>query len=905
MRLFAEFELDYAGERVAAIASQRQRSLLAYLALHRGKPQSRSHLAFTFWPDSSEKQAQTNLRNVLYSIRQSLPDVDRFLQADGRSIEWRSDAELDLDVEAFERAVGEADEALGREDVEGAKVFVDRALSVYRGDLLPELYENWVQDERERLKLAMADLLEDAASAYESQGDSKESIKLFKKLIQIDPLRETYYCGLIRVYLQEGDAGAALNLYNECVAVLDRELGVGPGEALLALHAKIRERPVLKPTIETSASRVVKAPRREELREKGSAVSGRWTAFAALGMVVVLVAIFNVLNRSPVDRSIAILPFENRSSLPEDSYFTDGIHDDLVSSVSRIRDLKTISRTSVMGYRGSDKNVKAIGKELGAATILEGGVQRSGDHIRINVQLIDAVEDVHLWSETYDRELTAENVFDIQSEIASEIARSLRTVLSADVQANLRRVPTSSLEALEAFFRGKELMFTRESDDLFDAVDYFERAIELDAEFAEAYGYLAHATLDQIFYHGLDKGVQLKLADSLIDRALELDPYLSSAYSALGSVKRYQGEIEEAVAAYERALELNPNDAQSYYQFGVMLEWDLRRQADALVVLEKAVELDPVSFGDRVILNSALASMGRLDESLEILQSAIEANPGKADTYFYLGRLYAGGYNRADEANFWLRKGFALDPKNHNIPLEIAVNYETLDDFASARVWLQRALDLAPNSHNAIFYTGLGHRYRNEREASLEWFRKTPVASDFSSWALYFNTNDDLRNARFQEAFDQFVDKFPGLNQEPPQLDRNNYWAASGFALALKGLGRSEQATTLVEKKLEHIKTMIRFSPGFGGYTIYDAHAYAVLGDTKAALRALEEAFEQGFLRSVPEMLECPELDSLHDEPRFAALLEKIKTRQAEQLENLRRYEASGELAAIPPLPVD
>ncbi len=154
--------------------------------------------------------------------------------------------------------------------------------------------------------------------------------------------------------------------------------------------------------------------------------------------------------------SIAVLPFANRSANPEDAYFVDGIHDDLLTHISKIGAIRTISRTSVMRYRGSSKSIPEIAAELGVATILEGGVQRAGDQIRINVQLIDARTDEHLWAEIYDRQLLATNIFAIQSEIAEAIAEALRMTLSPREQQRIRSVPTESFAAYEAYLIGKQ-----------------------------------------------------------------------------------------------------------------------------------------------------------------------------------------------------------------------------------------------------------------------------------------------------------------------------------------------------------------------------------------------------------------------------------------------------------------
>ena len=200
---------------------------------------------------------------------------------------------------------------------------------------------------------------------------------------------------------------------------------------------------------------------------------------------------------SDLGPSIAVLPFANRSANPDDAYFVDGIHDDLLTYISKISAIKTISRTSVMRYRNSDKTIPEIASELGVSTVLEGGVQRAGQQIRINVQLIDAQSDEHLWAEIYDRHLSAGNIFAIQSEISKAISEALQAVLSPAEQRRLQAIPTESLEAYESYLLGKQRMARRDTESLKEAVDYLSKAVEMDPQFALAWSTLGDTYLLQ------------------------------------------------------------------------------------------------------------------------------------------------------------------------------------------------------------------------------------------------------------------------------------------------------------------------------------------------------------------------------------------------------------------------
>ncbi|NND45409.1 MAG: hypothetical protein HKN58_08800, partial [Xanthomonadales bacterium] len=234
-------------------------------------------------------------------------------------------------------------------------------------------------------------------------------------------------------------------------------------------------------------------------------------------------------------KSIAVLPFANRSSRDEDAYFADGIHDDLLTSLAKVGALKVISRTSVMRYRETGQSIPEIAAELGVATVLEGGIQRSGDHVRINVQLIDANTDEHLWAENYDRALTAENLFAIQSEISREIVSALKGTLTDEESERLAEQPTDSLEAYGEFVLGRQEMAKRTNESLVMAQKHFEKAIELDPEYALAYVGLADSLTLQALYGDLFVNDTFAPRQAAIDRALALDPNSGEAYTALAN----------------------------------------------------------------------------------------------------------------------------------------------------------------------------------------------------------------------------------------------------------------------------------------------------------------------------------------------------------------------------------
>ena len=223
--------------------------------------------------------------------------------------------------------------------------------------------------------------------------------------------------------------------------------------------------------------------------------------------------------------------------------------------------MKVISRTSVMRYRDTEKSMKAIGDELDVATLLEGGVQRAGNQVRINVQLIDANTDKHLWAETYDRELTATNIFAIQSEIATAIANALRATLSPEEQERIAAVPTENLAAYDAYLLGKQRMATRNTEGLAEAVDYFQQAITLDPMFALAYVGLSDAYQLQILYSGLPWEEMNAKAENAINKALALDDKSGEAYAAI-PLRHGHARAHQVFARADRAFAQSAPDCE-------------------------------------------------------------------------------------------------------------------------------------------------------------------------------------------------------------------------------------------------------------------------------------------------------------------------------------------------------
>lgn len=331
-----------------------------------------------------------------------------------------------------------------------------------------------------------------------------------------------------------------------------------------------------------------------------------------------------------VEGSIAVLPFASRSTREEDIHFVDGIHDDILTQLSKLSAFeKVISRTSTEQYRGTKKTMIQIGQELGVANILEGGVQRAGNRVRINMQLIDTRTDKHLWAETYDRELTAENIFKIQSEITEAIATALNAALSTSDEDALDKRPTQSLEAYDAYLTGRLLSkrYYEGEAQIKRAVAAFDDAIALDPAFAEAYAEKAYALLN-LYWFTPAEGQWREAADATLRKAEALAPDAIESLSVRGFY-HYWGylDYEKAEASFSRALDIAPNYVDALNGRG----YNARRAGDferAITQLEKAHRVDPLNLDTVSTLAQTYSQLGQFEEARILLRRAESAGAG-------------------------------------------------------------------------------------------------------------------------------------------------------------------------------------------------------------------------------------------------------------------------------------
>jgi TolB-like protein/Tfp pilus assembly protein PilF len=338
------------------------------------------------------------------------------------------------------------------------------------------------------------------------------------------------------------------------------------------------------------------------------------------------------------EKSIAVLPFDNLSEDKSNAYFAEGVQDEILTRLAKVADLKVISRTSTQHFKSSPDNLPQIAKELGVTNILEGSVQKASDQVRVNVQLINAMTDAHLWADTYDRKLT--DIFAVESEIAKSIADALQAKLSRAAEHVLASRPTENPEAHELYLKGRYFWNRRTGANLQKAAEYFGQAIAKDPKYALAYSGLAdcHVLLPVYPELGTYPRDEMPKALAAAHKAVELDDSLAEAHTSLARALASDLQLPAAMSEFNRAIELNPSYATAHQWFGECLQSQGRLE-EGLTELKRAQELDPLSLVNNALVGFALDTVGKSDEAIAHLRKTIEIDPNFGNAHGLLGNV--------------------------------------------------------------------------------------------------------------------------------------------------------------------------------------------------------------------------------------------------------------------------
>lgn len=628
-----------------------------------------------------------------------------------------------------------------------------------------------------------------------------------------------------------------------------------------------------------------------------SSMTGRKLDFAIIAMlslaIVYLVIDNYVLEEvstatvdTGLEKSIAVLPFRNRSDNAADVHFVDGIHDDILTQLAKLATLdKVISRTSMERYRDSDTPVPQVGEELGVATILEGGVQRAGSRVRINVQLIDARTDEHLWAETYDRELTVENLFAIQTEISREIVTALHGVLSDDEAERLQRMPTTSLEAHAEYAFGRREMAKRTGEALLRAQAHFEKAVELDPDYALAWVGLADTRALQVGYLGKPLESTYEDREMAINKALAIDPLLGEAYVSLAVLKQNQVqeadqlEHDEVEKLYLKAIELNPNYAPAHHWYGIALN-DVGRFDEGEAQTRKAIELDPMALVLRSSHIHSLMLLGRTDEVREQILEGVKRNP-EFPVFYNNMAILLRVEGRHGEALKWTQAAVKANPTAPGVRSGLCQMYVEIADYDSAERCVDEVEAEMPGSipgMKAWLLVSRGQQKQGvaQLEALLDE-GAAPYMKPLFAQVFFFAGEWGTARTLLEETYPDLFD-----DEEWTPTNSHELFYGSLAASVMYADGELERANYLYDRALAAMQSMPR--SGTTGYQEIDVLIHVVRGEKQKAIAALRAAFEEDAVFAAGKY-RSPPMATMLDEPEWLALVAEIEAEFARERE--------------------
>lgn len=589
-----------------------------------------------------------------------------------------------------------------------------------------------------------------------------------------------------------------------------------------------------------------------------------------------------------LDHSIAVLPFKNQSASAENAeFFAGGLHDELLTLLSKLGDLKVISRTSVERL-DPELSIPQIGELLGVATILEGQVQRAGNRLRINVQLIDTVQEDHLWANTYDSELTAENVFDVQSDIARTIANALHAELSPADEQLLDAVPTVNTAALEKYLLGVQVLKRHSYGAIKDAIAYLTAATELDPEYADAWIMLATAYASAFQTGALSSDEYMRGAEPAVRRALQLDPRRAAAYTQQAMLQWLVNDVDGAERSFAQALELDPDDPETIAEYALFLRTTFSAE-EAIPHVERALVSDPLSTELLFQLGKAEMHSGRPERYVELAARIREIDPsvvhgyvGALQGHLWMGHLALGMR--------WFVGALEFDPLDYENWAHLGADLYTLGDTETADRYIQRAEEIGPGEPAVLKCRVMIELHRGNLDVAARIARDALAADLDNRWGsevIFMRTVRDaaIDSGEVGDILEQYKERAPRAFDDDPVVTSDTFPYAIDAILLLQYLGEDEAADRLIDAALAFYD---RINPKrIRGYDlmIADVELLALGGQADLAIERLREAVNSGWLLRWQLYVLGRNLDSIRERPEFRELVAQLQERTAEEAE--------------------
>src|SRR3990167_1191113 len=578
-------------------------------------------------------------------------------------------------------------------------------------------------------------------------------------------------------------------------------------------------------------------------------------------------------------RSIAVLPIFNMSHDPANEYFSDGLAETTLDMLAKIKDLKVIARTSSFAFKGKNSDVREIGRALDAAHLVEGSVQQSGKMVRITAQLIRTSDGIHLWSEQYDRQLT--DVFQIQDEIAAEVVKALELALPAAEKERLTDKRTENLAAYQEYLRGNALLPRRRVSEMREALAHFERAIELDPDYAGAYA-AASMTLGLLRnYAGNPSDEEKAKRRRYIDEALRLNPNLGEAYAARAGLNETERNIAAADADYRRAIELAPSFSTAYQWYAEFLQREVGEFERALPLIRRALELDPLSPIIRNEYALALAADNRMDEALEANAQLLREHPQFSAGHASRANLLEAKGDLVGALRSWdaLQKG---DPAART---RIAARCGTMIRFGAleeASICAEKAAAVVGEAEIDGLRRGLMIA-RGQYEKAHANLPSQPTPQD--PWTLL---SMQVATERYKEGRALMTSLMPEAFAQPPRLTSNFPADGALAGLLLMKTGETARGRDLLQLTIKNHATRPHPQYMYGrGWN--DVMAWSFLGDLKQACNALGEAVSAGYFFDLEMLTHVPQLAELRKQPCFEMHIAPARAKAAQQREAARK----------------
>lgn len=653
----------------AVLARPKLLALLSYLSaatpagFHR-----RDTLVGLLWGEMDQERARAALRQSLYHLRNSLGSG---------VLSTRGDEEVGLAVDLFGCDVASFEEALAR----GA---AEEALDVYRGDLLEgfhisgaPMFERWLDLRRDDLRRQARRAAWKLATDAQAAGAPAAAAHWARRSLQLAPLDEAVLGQVIGLLDRVGDRAGAVREYEVFAKRLREDLDLEPAPETRALVDDIRTRPA-PPT----------PPAASNIGDGGTRVASLVPSGEQEGAHV-------DEGTAPPPTSIAVLPFVNMSSGPEDEYLSDGLAEEITNALTKVKALQVASRTSAFAFKGRSVDVRGIGKELGVATVLEGSVRKAGGRLRITAQLVKAADGYHLWSERFDR--GTDDVFAIQDEIAQKVASALKVILTDRERHALARMPTSNVRAYEYYLRGRHYLHQTRRRSLEYAREMFAQAIAVDPDFALAHAGVADcSSLLHVYYPSVESA--LEQGELASRRAVELDPDLPEAHASRGFALSQQGRYDEAAVEFRTAIELDAGQFDARYHYARQcFQRGALAQAAALFEDAAGVRED---YQARFFAAQSYEAMGERDHALEAYQRALEVarrhlelcpDDPRAATMRAVASCRIG---QREEGMRWAERALAIDPEDAGVRYNVACLYAVEGERDRAFATLQECIEM-------------------------------------------------------------------------------------------------------------------------------------------------------------------------------------------------------------------